>query len=69
MHQELEKLIQTNFDQSPTQSVFSYEGNWSKVHLNMVLLPRGFASTKYMIIGNPAGKVDVIAHGSNEVYK
>ena len=71
MHHALAKLIETNFDQTPTQTVFTYEGatNWSKVHLNMVMLPSGFASTKYMIMGNPTGKVDVIAHGSNEVYK
>lgn len=65
----MEILIQKGFDQSPSQAVFQYQNNWSKVHLQLVTVPDGFNPKKYILIGNPNGKVDLIEHGQTKVYK
>ena len=68
---QVEKIVQANIHSEKTQTVFKYESSWStnKVHLNLVTVPGGLNNKKYILVGNPAGKVDVIEHASNEVYK
>lgn len=35
----------------------------------MVTVPNGFQTKKYIVVGNPAGRIDIIEHGAHEAYK
>ena len=37
--------------------------------MTLVTVPSGFHSKKYIVVGNPAGKVDIIEHGCDTTYK
>ena len=68
IYRQLDLMIQEDFDQSPTQGIFQFQGTWGKVHLSMVTVPNGFTPQKYLVVSNPAGKVDIIEYG-RQAYK
>ena len=39
------------------------------MHLTLVKVPNGLTSKKYIVVGDPNGKVDVIEQGHKEPYK
>lgn len=52
--------MQANFENKLSESVFRYDSPLAKTHLTLVKVPHGFAQKKYIVMGNPAGKVDII---------
>ena len=50
------------------KELFQYQSTqWSKVHLKLVSVPTsGFSSRKFVVVGNPKGKVDVIESLSSD---
>lgn len=60
---KLHLLVQANFDNKLSESVFNYDSPWAKTHLTLVKVPHGFTQKKYIVMSNPAGKVDIIELG------
>jgi len=69
LFEKLKQLIHANFSSTPLETVYQYKAAWSKVHLTLVRVPNGFSSKKYLVVGNPNGRVDIIEHGHKEAYK